>query len=711
MNRNFLTLFTLLSLCFAINSNAQNPALSLDGTDDYVQTTYGGITGNSARTVEAWIRTTTLADPGSGGIQNVITDYGSMSTGGRFTFNVLQNNCIRIEVGGSGLYGQTPVNDGYWHHVAAVYDPSATLKFRLYVDGQLDTAGNITTTVNTNSTNDFMIGRRNDNTRYFTGDIDEVRVWDHARTDSAIAADMNREFCGSLPNGLVAYFRLNEGNPNGSNFGNTSAQNYASNKNGTLLNFSLSGSSSNWINGPYLSGGNTSDTISIFECGDYTSPAGNTYSFSGSYIETISNSNGCDSVITINLTVGRNYAYVNVDACDSFVNQSGRIRRTSGLIRDTFFSSNYLGCDSIHIWNVTINKSQETNSVLSSCDSALVNDVWYWTSQMIYDTLVGSNGCDSVHHTDLTILYPGNGQLDTTVCGAYTSPSGKDYYDSGLYLDTLFGKSVNGCDSIIQISLTVNKPSIDMHVVSGCDSFVSASGKVYKQSGLYVEEFTNRFGCDSTVKYDLTMYFALTLDLETMDCDSALVNGSWFYEDTMAVFTFTGLKGCDSIERHDIRVISIDTAVLWDGTTFTAQQDDAEYQWYDCSDNMPIDGETSQSFTPKKNGDYLVLIRLNDCVKNGACWNVSHFLGLQELEEPAAVKIYPNPGNGTFTISSENALIESYRIINLQGKEIEQSALALAHIHTIRTDLPAGTYIMELQTDRGLLRVLLIQKN
>ena len=245
MNRNFLTLFTLSLVLFSAKSLAQNPALSLDGTDDYVQTNYGGITGNSARTVEAWIRTTTITDPGSGGIQNVITDYGSMSTGGRFTFNVLQNNCIRIEVGGSGLFGQTPVNDGYWHHVAAVYDPSATLKFRLYVDGQLDTAGNISTTVNTNSTNDFMIGRRNDNTRYFNGDIDEVRFWDFARSDSAIAADMNREFCGSTPSGLVAYYRLNEGTPNGNNFSSTTAQDYVANKNGTLLNFSLSGSSSN----------------------------------------------------------------------------------------------------------------------------------------------------------------------------------------------------------------------------------------------------------------------------------------------------------------------------------------------------------------------------------------------------------------------------------------------------------------------------------
>ncbi|MFT6921463.1 MAG: hypothetical protein ACJA1C_000457 [Crocinitomicaceae bacterium] len=48
---------TSIALLSIFNANAQN-GLSLDGTDDFVQTTYSGVSGNATRTVEAWIKTT-----------------------------------------------------------------------------------------------------------------------------------------------------------------------------------------------------------------------------------------------------------------------------------------------------------------------------------------------------------------------------------------------------------------------------------------------------------------------------------------------------------------------------------------------------------------------------------------------------------------------------------------------------------------------------
>jgi hypothetical protein len=66
---------------------------------------------------------------------------------------------------------------------------------------------------------------------------------------------------GELPNpaaqtGLVAYYRANQGTASGTNTGITSlTDSSASGKNGTLNNFALSGSSSNWVSGaPAISG-------------------------------------------------------------------------------------------------------------------------------------------------------------------------------------------------------------------------------------------------------------------------------------------------------------------------------------------------------------------------------------------------------------------------------------------------------------------------
>src|SRR5690606_10816964 len=127
----------------ASDLQAQQTGLNFDGGGDYIQTNYSGVTGSGARTVEAWIRTTKDSNPGAGG-QSVIVDWGSLTNGMRFTFNILWNNALRIEIAGGGLNGVTPVNDGEWHHVAVVYNPAATTKFSLYVDGVLDASGNVT---------------------------------------------------------------------------------------------------------------------------------------------------------------------------------------------------------------------------------------------------------------------------------------------------------------------------------------------------------------------------------------------------------------------------------------------------------------------------------------------------------------------------------------------------------------------------------------
>jgi hypothetical protein len=158
MKKIYLLIITINLSSF---SYSQNIALHFDSLNTHVQTTYSGISGGTgARTIEAWIKTTSNHVPSASGKQGVIADYGSFTTGGRFTFNVLFNNALRIEVGGNGLSGTISVNDGNWHHVAVVYNPSATNEYSLYVDSVLDVAGNLTITTNTGSATNLRIGKR-----------------------------------------------------------------------------------------------------------------------------------------------------------------------------------------------------------------------------------------------------------------------------------------------------------------------------------------------------------------------------------------------------------------------------------------------------------------------------------------------------------------------------------------------------------------------
>ena len=81
MSNNILKItFIAIAISGLLNLNAQNKgiALNFDGIDDYVLSSYDGILDSSARTMEAWIKTTGNYDPNNGGKQGVIANYGDV---------------------------------------------------------------------------------------------------------------------------------------------------------------------------------------------------------------------------------------------------------------------------------------------------------------------------------------------------------------------------------------------------------------------------------------------------------------------------------------------------------------------------------------------------------------------------------------------------------------------------------------------------------
>ena len=450
----YISLVAATVFSFSMSALAQNTALNFDGVDDYITTTYAGIPGSAARSIEAWIKTTANSVPTAGGVQKVITDYGTFTTGARFTFCLLFNNAIRVEIGGSGLSGNIAVNDGLWHHVACVYDPSATNKYSLYVDGFLDVSGNLTTIINTGNVNNFRIGERVDGVNSFEGDIDEVRFYDYARSATDIANQSNAEYC-MIPSGLVAYYRLNDGLANATNTGlNTAIDDSGNGNTGTLNNFALTGTSSNWVTGPVISPGVNGDEISVITCASYTSNSGMVYTSSGTYYETLTNTAGCDSILEIKLTITTATGSITTNACNSYTSPSGNYTYTStGTYSDTLQTA--AGCDSIISIDLTINSYEGTLSV-AGCGSYTTPDGNNtWTADGQYPvTYTNVAGCDSTVIYNVTISGPTTSTLNITTCGSYTTPSGNNTYSSsGTYTDVI--PNFAGCDSTITINLTI----------------------------------------------------------------------------------------------------------------------------------------------------------------------------------------------------------------------------------------------------------------
>ncbi len=180
--------------------SAPGNALSFDGTDDYV------ILGNEsnfdfehAMTVAAWIKVDTFT-----------TAWQAIVTKGDGSWRLQRYNTTNfIDFGTSGLSnadleGKTNVNDGKWHYIAGVYDGS---KKYLYVDGTLDTAVSVTNVIWT-SDDAVEIGANSAASgRNFDGLIDEVRIWNVARTPSEILDNMNNPLTGH-ETGLVGYYKF-----------------------------------------------------------------------------------------------------------------------------------------------------------------------------------------------------------------------------------------------------------------------------------------------------------------------------------------------------------------------------------------------------------------------------------------------------------------------------------------------------------------------
>lgn len=122
----------------------------------------------------------------------------------------------------------------------------------------------------------------------------------------------------------------------------------------------------------------------------------------------------------------------------------------------------------------------------------------------------------------------------------------------GAYADTF---SINGCDSIHNIHLSVSDTISIFQSSVFCDSLIF-QGNVFYNDTHFTTVYTNQAGCDSIVtsQFEKSEIFSLTT-LKLHECDSAIVIGETFYRDTMVSNQYTSsVSGCDSIVTYNVSI-------------------------------------------------------------------------------------------------------------------------------------------------------------
>ena len=206
-----------------------------------------------------------------------------------------------------------------------------------------------------------------------------------------------------------------------------------------------------------LTSATISKTICFNESYDFIDT---TYSVSGTYYGTTSNVAGCDSTVTLVLTVlPADTIHISKNICegDSY-DFYGRDLTSSGTYYDTI--PNATGCDSIAKLVLTVHPPDMTRISESVCEG----DIYFFSGKSletteagIYEhdtTLQSIHGCDSTVILTLTVNPVYSFSFIDTIC------EGDSYYFCGEYLTAAGPHSrtlstINGCDSTLNLQLTM----------------------------------------------------------------------------------------------------------------------------------------------------------------------------------------------------------------------------------------------------------------
>jgi len=247
----FFNLFnTLICILFCTQINAQQAdALDFDGVDDQIDCgndTSLQITGDNI-TLEVIIKFKSFkTNPFEGGI--IVKESSDTGDNG-YMLRVGSNGIINFNLGnGSWNELNTPqatVSLDTWYHITATYDGTTQI---IYLNGT-EVASQALDIDIANATTNLILGDWpfTNQDRNIDAVMDEVRIWNTTRTATEINDNLFTEISASST-GLVAYYTFNQGTANANNTAITALTDETGTNNGTLANFTLDGTTSNWVN-------------------------------------------------------------------------------------------------------------------------------------------------------------------------------------------------------------------------------------------------------------------------------------------------------------------------------------------------------------------------------------------------------------------------------------------------------------------------------
>ncbi len=339
---------------------------------------------------------------------------------------------------------------------------------------------------------------------------------------------------------------------------------------------------------------NTSSDSTAVAC-DSLFWKGKWYKQSGDYEYHTTNAAGCDSIVTLHLTINHpTSGEVTLEECDSLF-WNGEWRKESGDYE--YHTANAAGCDSTAILHLTIHHPVEVQLPDTAvCELEIEGYEYIWSDPVLGDTVIRNNGtytrrfktqygCDSivtqtVRFKDIT--YGPAAGVNVTAYDSYTTNLGITYRKS-ISAATDYFVNAAGCDSIVTLNLTIRHLQvIDTFPQTICETELPFVwyGKSYIDAGLHTTDtihgtIVNDVYMDTVHTVNLTILPVSAGDTAATACEEFIWYGTTYEQSGEYSHTLVGgnIHGCDSIVTLHLTINHPNTG----DTTATACE---SFEWY-----------------------------------------------------------------------------------------------------------------------------------
>jgi gliding motility-associated-like protein len=434
--------------------------------------------------------------------------------------------------------------------------------------------------------------------------------------------------------------------------------------------------------------GSQSTTLNRTICEGQSVTIGNqTFNQTGTFTVNLFTSNQCDSIVTLNLTVnpvGRSSISRTICEGESVTINNQTFSQPGNY---TITTQSTLGCDSIISLNLTVNPDSDTSFSRTICpgESVTVANQTFSAAGTFTINLTSGLNCDSTILLTVIQLPNSTTNLTQSICSGQSITIGNQTFsETGNYSVTL--PAANGCDSIINLNLTVSDIlTTDLILVVCTGTVITVGNQSYNQTGIYTDTLTSAQGCDSVINLNLTVTDTITETISATICEGERYPAGNQVFDQTGTYTIalTASAGCDSILVLSLTVLE----TVFETVNVTICSGDSVTignQIFKDEGNYAVLLESAAGCDSTVNLNLTVIQPKTTAVQESICEGTSITIGNETFAEEGNYTINLIAADGCDSIVSLSLTVNSLPIIDavtdkvavLPGEQVQLDVIA-----------------------------------